>query len=230
MRITKSFVDKVERPTPTPDGKAAQAFYRDSAIPGFGLRVTSGGAKSFIAEKRIHGKVKRITIGRYGNLTVEQARKEAMHLLGQVATGKDPIAEKKAQQAKSTTLRQAFDDYLATRKDLKASTTHDYQRNMDGPFADWQNTSLTDITKDMVELRHRTLGKTSHARANNAMRLLRALFNHARIDPDIGQPADIGIGDDFKYKAAERFVIIRFASEAFISFRIASFNRRNIQR
>lgn len=180
MRITKSFVDKVPFPPPTTEGKATQAFYRDSAIPGFGLRVTSGGAKSFIAEKRIHGKVKRMTIGRYGNLTVEQARKEAMQLLGQVATGKDPIAEKKAQQAKSTTLHEAFDDYLATRKDLRPSTIHDYRRNINGPLADWKDKPLAEITKDMVEARHRQLGQKSQARANNAMRLLRALFNHAR--------------------------------------------------
>jgi len=180
MRITKSFVDKIDLPQPTAEGKPTQAFYRDSAIPGFGLRVTSGGAKAFIAEKRIHGKVKRITLGRYGNLTVEQARNEAMQLLGQVAAGKDPLAERKARVIQGTTLLQAFEDYLATRKDLKASTIHDYRRSIDGPFADWQDTPLTAITKDMVELRHRTLGKTSPARANNAMRLLRALFNHAR--------------------------------------------------
>lgn len=57
MRITKTFVDKLEPPTPDPQGRAQQAFYRDTAIPGFGLRVTSGGAKSFIVEKRINGKV-----------------------------------------------------------------------------------------------------------------------------------------------------------------------------
>jgi len=180
MRITKSFVDKVEIPVPKPGEKKCQAFYRDSAIPGFALRVTSGGVKSFIAEKRINGKVRRMTLGRYGHLTVEQARREAMQLLGMVAIGKDPIADKKAKQAKSVTLQEAFEDYLKTRKDLKLSTIHDYRRSMNGPFADWQNKALLDITKDMVELRHRTLGKRSPARANNALRVLRAIFNHAR--------------------------------------------------
>ena len=75
--------------------KSDQVFYRDSAIAGFGLRVTSGGVKSFIIEKRINGKVKRITLGRYGNITVEQARKQAMTYLGDIVTGKDPIADKK---------------------------------------------------------------------------------------------------------------------------------------
>jgi len=178
QRITKSFVDKVSIPKQK-DGKAVQTFYRDSAIHGFGLRVSSGGTKAFIVEKRIHGKVKRMTIGRYGNLTVEQARREAMQLLGQVAGGKDPAAEKRAKRAKTTSLQEAFDDYLLTRKDLKTSTIHDYKRSIEGALSDWLNKALLDITKDMVELRHRTLGKRSHARANNSMRVLRAIFNHA---------------------------------------------------
>lgn len=179
MRITKTFVDKITPPPPKKDGKSDQAFYRDSAIAGFGLRVTSGGVKSFIIEKRINGKVKRITLGRYGNITVEQARKQAMLYLGEIVTGNDPIAEKKNKQIAKTTLLDAFDDYLLTRKDLKDSTIHDYKRSINGPFKEWQNKALTDITKDMIELKHSTMGKTTKARANNAMRVLRAVFNHA---------------------------------------------------
>lgn len=114
MRITKSFVDKIALSQVTADGKTAQSFYRDSDISGFGLRVTSGGAKLFIIEKRIFGKVKRITLGRYGNVTVEQARREAMKFLGEVATGTDPVAEKKVKNVKLITLEEAFDDYLNT--------------------------------------------------------------------------------------------------------------------
>ena len=179
MRITKSFVDKITPPPVKANGKPDQAFYRDSDISGFGLRITTAGAISFIVEKRIQGKVKRITLGRYGNLTVEQARKEAMRFLGEIAIGKDPIADKKNQQIEKTTLLDAFEDYLQTRKDLKASTIHDYRLSINGAFKDWQNKPLIEISKDMVQLRHTTLGERSHARANNAMRVLRAIFNHA---------------------------------------------------
>ena len=103
MRITKTFVDKVELPSPGPNGKPTQDFYRDAAIAGFGLRVTSGGAKSFIVEKRIDGKVKRKTLGRYGNLTVEQAKKEAMQFLGKVAGGGDPIREVRERRVQRVT-------------------------------------------------------------------------------------------------------------------------------
>jgi len=179
MRITKSFVDKVEIPRPKPDQTSTQDFYRDEAIPGFGLRVTSGGAKSFIIEKRVNGRVKRITLGRYGNLTVEQARTEAMKILGKVATGGDPVAEKRERYARSVSLLQVFNDYLKTRKDLKESTINDYTKIMQTSFEDWLQKPIAEITKDMVERKHRDLGKRSEARANNSMRVLRALINHA---------------------------------------------------
>lgn len=180
MRISKSFVDKVQIPELSSNGSSTQNFYRDSAIVGFGLRVTSGGAKSFIVEKRINGKVKRITLGRYGNLTVEQAKKEAMKVLGKVATGHDPIAEKKEKNIRSLSLLDTFNDYLKTRKDLKQTTISDYKRVIKWAFEDWLSRPITDITKDMVENRHRERGKRSKARANNSMRVLRAIINHAR--------------------------------------------------
>ena len=179
MRITKSFVDQIPPPPTKDNGKSNQAFYRDASIAGFGLRVTSGGVKSFIVEKRIQGKVKRVTLGKYGNLTVEQARKAAMRFLGKVASGKSAITGVQNDRLCQITLLQSFDDYLQTRKDLKPSTIHDYRRSINGAFKNWQNKPLAEITKDMVQLRHSALGKHSKARANNAMRVLRAVFNHA---------------------------------------------------
>lgn len=217
MRITKSFVDKIEPPKIPPNAKQAQAFYRDSAIPGFGLRVTDTGAKSFIIEKRINGKVKRMTLGRYGNLTVEQAKNEAMKLLGDVATGGDPIGRKKQAKVDATSLSETFKDYLLTRKDLKPSTIKDYQRSLNWAAADWLTKPLTEIDKDMIEKRHRELGKRSHARANNAMRVLRALFNHAKNKYEDGKgnpillvnPVDRLSQNRAWYKVEQRRTLIR---------------------
>jgi Arm domain-containing DNA-binding protein len=71
VRITNSFVERAELPA------QGQLIYRDQALKGFGLRVTSGGVKVFILEKRINRRVRRIKIGRYPELTAEQARKQA---------------------------------------------------------------------------------------------------------------------------------------------------------
>lgn len=183
MKLTKSVVDRIEPPA------SGQAFYRDDVLVGFGLRVTAGGVKSFVVEKRIGGKVRRKTLGRYGALTVEQARREAQKFLGQVAQGVDPVAESRAEAVRGVTLAEVFKEYVSTRKGLKASTLFDYQRLMREAFADWQDRPMVSITKDAVAARHRRLGERSEARANNAMRLLRALFNfahHQYEDPEGG--------------------------------------------
>lgn len=174
MKLNKSAVEQV----PIPD--QGQAFYRDDMLKGFALRVTSGGAKSFVIEKRINGKVKRKTLGRFGELTVEQARKEAQKFLGQVASGKDPITEKKEAQTKTVTLGELFELYLKVRSGLKETTVRDYRRLMKEIFGDWQKRELKNITKDMVQKRHHDYGQRSEARANNAMRLLKAIFNFAK--------------------------------------------------
>lgn len=97
-----------------------------------------------------------------------------------MATGSDPIAEKKERNIRAITLSETYQDYLKTRKDLKENTIKDYNRVMKWAFEDWFSRPITEITKDMVERRHRERGKRSQARANNAMRVLRAIINHAR--------------------------------------------------
>lgn len=178
-KLTKSYIDSLPIPDKKPDGKAVQAIYRDSALSGFGLLIGSGGTKSFFVERRINGRVKRVSIGRYGHLTPVQARNKAQELLGQIALGKDPRAEKKALNAKNITLETAFEDYLSTRKGMKDGTIKNYRKCMDGCLSDWLPKRLVDISKDMVEAKHIALGQNAPARANNTMRVLRAVYNHA---------------------------------------------------
>lgn len=64
-------------------------FVRDAELPGFALRVTKG-RKSFVLEKRVRGRMRRLTIGPYGPLTVDQARKLAATHVGAIAQGDDP--------------------------------------------------------------------------------------------------------------------------------------------
>ena len=173
--INKSFVEKAEVPV----GKD-QVFYRDSELKGFALRVTAAGTKSFVVEKNIGNKIRRITLGKYGALTAEQARKEAQKTIGQIATGIDPIAEKQGMKINSMTLNDVFNDYRKARKSLKHNTLYNYERVLNVAFAGWDNKSFLSITKDKVAKHHEKLGRESgEAYANLAMRLLRALFNFA---------------------------------------------------
>jgi integrase len=179
MKITKLAVDKLPTPVAVIDNRTAQKRYYDDTIKGFGVRVTSGGTKAFFVEKLVYSKLRRITLGRYPELTVELARREAQKLLGQIATGIDPVAEKKAAKKRLLTLKEVFEDYKKARKSLKQTTLTDYERIMYEAFSDWQSKPLLDISKDMIAKRHTKFGERSKARANLAMRFLRALFNFA---------------------------------------------------
>jgi integrase len=175
VKLTKFLVDKIEPPT-----DKDQAFYRDDQLKGFALRVTSAGTKSFIVEKNIGNKVRRMTLGKYGALTVEQARKEAQKMIGQIATGIDPIAQKRANKMNAVTLNEVFEDYMKARKSLKDNTLYNYKRVLAVGFSTWGSRPLISITKDKVTKHHERLGKErGEAYANLAMRLLRALFNFA---------------------------------------------------
>lgn len=178
IKLTKTIVDKLDAIPGKP-----QSFFRDESLKGFALRITASGVKSFIVETRINGKVKRVTLGKYGVLTVEEARKQARSLLGSVARGEDPIAEKKTKKVEALTLRDVFRDYLKTRKDLKPKTKYDYEKVLGEVMPDWLDKQLINITREMIAKRHLQHGtNTSKARANNGMRVLRAIFNFAMFE------------------------------------------------
>ena len=180
MKITKSVVDKLPIPVSETPGKTAQKRYYDDHMKGFGVRVTSGGTKAFFVEKLIKKKLCRITLGRYPELTVEMARKEVQKLLGQIAIGMDPVAEKRAEKMREVTLNEVFNDYIQVRKSLKHNTLYNYKKVLSTAFAGWGDKSFLAITKDKVAKHHEKLGQENgEAYANLAMRLLRALFNFA---------------------------------------------------
>jgi hypothetical protein len=98
MNINKTEVEKLPAP------ESGYKLYRDDTIPGFALRVTANGVKTFVLEKRINGKFKRISIGRYGEITPIIARKQAQALLGEIATGGDPLADRAQKKINALTL------------------------------------------------------------------------------------------------------------------------------
>jgi integrase len=99
LRITKAAVDAIQ-----PSEK--DQLHWDNRLPGFGCKVTPKGSKIFIYQYRLGGRgspARRFTIGKYGALTADQARREAEVLALKVAQGKDP------QRVKSETARVAVD-------------------------------------------------------------------------------------------------------------------------
>jgi len=105
IRLTKRTLDATSCP------KIGQVFLRDADIPGFGVRLTKSG-KVFILEKRIQGRMRRLTIGAFGPLTLEQARDKALVLTHEILEGHDP-AEARQQRRQELTWGELTELYLA---------------------------------------------------------------------------------------------------------------------
>src|SRR5438270_6644819 len=72
---------------------SGQVEYPDSAVPGLRLRIGVSGSKSFILRKRVAGKWRNITLGRYSErFTLAAARKKARALLSDIEFSADPVA------------------------------------------------------------------------------------------------------------------------------------------
>lgn len=181
MKLTKS---KVEDDSLVPE-KGARLYW-DDELQGFGLRVTDKGVRSYIVQGRVNGKSRRVTIGRHGHKTAEQARKKAKAVLGQMTDGVDPVAERRRAKAMSATLQDVVDDYVKNRrrksdgKPLSDRSKADIRRHLKTNFSDWAERPITELSRDKVRRRYTEIGRRSHAQANQAMRVLSALVNYAR--------------------------------------------------
>ncbi len=169
-----------------------QVFYWERQLPGFGLKITPQKVV-YVVQRRVSTpkgiRNVRSVIGGYRELTVEDARDIAADALKQMRHGTDLIAEKKSIVAAAKTLQEVLDKYLEmydTR--LRPTTKNLYRGAIRRCFADWGNIPLAEIDEDMVAERHIKLSNANgprgkgEAHANQAMRVLRTLFNFAMLE------------------------------------------------
>jgi len=79
----------------------------DTTSKGFGVRVQASGERGFLFRYKVAGVSRRIPLGAFGEVTTAGARKEAERLRGEVLTGRDPWAERRAGQVATITAERA---------------------------------------------------------------------------------------------------------------------------
>jgi integrase len=132
-KLTKRIVDALKAPKPLKVGvKVRETFVWDRELRGFGVQVMPSGLKSFVIQYRtVEGRLRRSVIGRFGLMTVEEARHLAHEKLVAVSKGVDPaVAE--AEDTGRITVAELCDWYLTEaeagrilgrrRRPIKAST------------------------------------------------------------------------------------------------------------
>src|SRR6516165_2360062 len=88
IRLTAKTVENIKPPA------KGRVEYWDAALPGFGLRVTEKGAKSWTVLYRHNGRLRRATLGNYPAVSLADARRGARGMLIEIGNGTDPAAVK----------------------------------------------------------------------------------------------------------------------------------------
>ncbi len=174
MGLTKRSVDALKY---DPQGKP---IAWDSTVPGFGCRVFESGVKSFIVDYRdSHGRKKRLTLGRYGTLTTEEARKRARIALNKVSDGADPVEERKAKR-QARTVKEMGALYIEKHaKPHKKSWRDDERRLTAKVYPALGNRPLSSIKRADILKLHTAIGQRAPFEANRVAALLGKLWNVA---------------------------------------------------
>jgi len=186
FNFTVKALDDLEIP---PQGRTT---YHDTNTIGLSIRVANTGRKTFIVRKKLNNKDTFSSVGHYPSTTIHQARSKARDILNVIYEGINPNNIRGDVLTKQNiTLQKVFDDYCVSKHNIKSSTIKNYISIFNNYLNDWKMKPLGEISRNMVEQRHRDIGKgngkfdESPTRANTTMRLVRALFNYA-----IGQYED----------------------------------------
>ncbi|MCP5119429.1 MAG: integrase arm-type DNA-binding domain-containing protein, partial [bacterium] len=154
----------------------------DTEIAGFGLRVYPSGRKAFVVTYRVRGKQRFLTIGRYGEMTLPQARGKAHEVLGQARKGEDPAADRRSYR-RSPTMKDMAERYMREhcRVHNKPGTVKAHQDLWDRIIVPrFGNRKVVDMSRADVQALHTELAGTPGT-ANVVRSVLSKAFNLAEI-------------------------------------------------
>jgi len=176
MNFTKTAVAKIKSP-----GKGKRDIYRDTGTPHLCLRVTPT-AKTFYWEKTVRGSQKKVTIGKFPEINVEQARAQAADIAADYTKGVD-VQEVRAAYRSEGTFGDLWEDYKDRRKRKvpgRESQALNYQWKRF--FKKWENKQVSEITYQRAFRLINGIRKKAPFHANRIQRHGKAMFNFAKRD------------------------------------------------
>ena len=201
LNFTKAALLKAPAPT-----KGKRDYYYDLKEQGLQMAVTPGGSKSFYLYKRVDGRPERILLGRFPDLSVENARKMAAEAKGKIAGGKNPQKERRAIRAEMT-FAALFDDYMTKYSRVHKRSWRYDEREVNKFLSHWFKRKISSIDRAEVERLHAKIGKENGTtQANRLLERIRSIFNKAIDWGWEGTNHAAGI-KKYKEKSRDRFLL-----------------------
>lgn len=163
------------------DGKRFVAY--DVEVPKLAIRLTSAGSRTFFVIKRAGAQMAWVKLGTFPEMTVEQARAEALKILGEFAGGANPAAARRAIREEPT-FSDALSDMLANKRKRDGSpiterTKKDYTDTVRLHMGGIASSKLSHITRSEVRAIHTKASRKSARQADKAVAIISSVFNYA---------------------------------------------------
>ncbi len=176
LNFTKAALDRIPLPPP-----GTRLTYHDQKAVGLQVRITSSGVKTFSVFRRIKGgQPERLTLGRYPEMTIEQARRRAAQINLAIESGANPAAAKRVHKTELT-FSELFAEYLERHAKLNKRTWQQdsvkYSKYLAHPLG---GKKLSAITRHEVATIHSSISKAGYPiTANRALALISSVFGWA---------------------------------------------------
>lgn len=173
MRLTKTSIANL--PLPIKD-----KIVWDDSLSGFGVRVSPKGTKSYLIQYRTGSKTRRHNIGRIDHVTLDEARKSAKSMLGEIARGRDPSLARTIIKT-SPKLKDFARVFIAEHVEvkLKPSTQSDYKHVIERYLVPALGSyKVASISKKNVHDFHLGMKDTPY-QANRCVAVLSKIFSFA---------------------------------------------------
>lgn len=170
-KISKRLID-------TASPREKDYFIWDSELAGFGVKITPKGRKAFVLQYRVGSQSRRMTLGKVGAFTPDQARSAAQAALRQVARGEDPMQardETKNDQRFGDLIDRFLVEHANAR--LKSRSSDEYARLVDRLLpAKLRRIKILSVKRSDIAQLHNSLAATPY-QANRLLAVLRKFFN-----------------------------------------------------
>jgi len=179
FNFTKAAIEAL----PVPEA-GKRAVYHDAKTTGLQIRVTSAKTKTFCIYRRIKGgQPERVTLGRFPEMTIDQARRKAADINAAIEGGSSPAKVKRAHR-KEPTFAEVFEKFIPgkrkrNKEPLSERTKKDYQDCLRLHLAKIEKMKLSQIQRDDVRRIHVAVTKKSPASANRAVAIISSVYNYA---------------------------------------------------
>ena len=173
------FTDRALRALRQPP-KPQQLDYFDESLPGFGLRVSYNGRKSWVVLYRCNGVKSRLTLGQFDVFPLAEAREKARAALRAAALGNDPTISK-TRDREAPTLKQLAHRYIDEYARPNKRTWQKDRRLLDRnilPELGRKKAHLVSRAELRVELA-KIKNRPAPVEANRTFEVVRRLFNWA---------------------------------------------------